>query len=95
VSNFEYSIFVDGFLVGRCSGKNQNKYSKFNQLPRTFIHLLRIAYDLLVLHGLRPPRKSFFLKHFELLGLGRHFGMKCFKEFGVFSAELSAHILVM
>ena len=31
-------------------------------------------------HGLRTPRESFF-KNLELLGLGRHFGLKCFEAF--------------
>ena len=40
-------------------------------------------------HGLRTPRELFF-KNLELLGLGRHFGLKLFETFGVFSAGLSA-----
>jgi len=36
-------------------------------------------------HGLRTPRELFF-KNLELLGLGRHFGLKFFEAFGVFLA---------
>ena len=36
-----------------------------------------------------------FLKNLELLGLGRHFGLKFFEAFGVFSVGLSAPILVL
>ena len=45
-------------------------------------------------HGLRTPRESFFLNP-ELLGMGRHFGLKVFEAFGVFSAGLSAPILLL
>jgi hypothetical protein len=38
-------------------------------------------------HGLRTPR--------EALGFSRHFELKCFEAFVVFSAGLSAPILVM
>ena len=40
-------------------------------------------------------REFFFSKNLKLLGLGRHFWLKCFEAFGVFSAGLSAHILVL
>ena len=40
------------------------------------------------------PERAFF-KNLELLGLGRHFGLKFFEAFGVFSAGLSAPILVL
>ena len=33
------------------------------------------------------PERAFF-KILELLGLGRHFGLKCFEAFGVFSAPI-------
>jgi hypothetical protein len=39
-------------------------------------------------------QRAFFL-NFKLLGLGGHFGLKFFKAFGVFSAKLSAPILVL
>ena len=32
------------------------------------------------------PEKVFFPKNLEFLGLGRHFGLKFFETFGVFSA---------
>ena len=40
------------------------------------------------------PERAFF-KNLKLLGLGRHFGLKCFEAFVVFSAGLSAPILVL
>ena len=40
-------------------------------------------------------REGFFFKNLELLGLGRHFGLKFFEAFVVFSAGLSAPILVL
>ena len=51
--------------------------------------------SLTIVHGLRTPRESFFFKSFELLGMGRHFVLKFFEAFGVFSAGLSAPILVL
>ena len=45
-------------------------------------------------HGLRMPNEAFFHYNPELLGLGRQFGQINFGAFGVFSAELSAPILV-
>ena len=36
--------------------------------------------------------ESFFFKNLELLGLSRHFDLKFFEAFGVFSAGLSAVI---
>ena len=42
----------------------------------------------------RHPMRAFFQKS-RNLALGRHFGLKCFEAFGVFSAGLSAPILVM
>ena len=47
------------------------------------------------IHRLRTPRESFFFKNLELMGLGKHFVLKCFEAFGVFSAGLSAPILVL
>ena len=41
------------------------------------------------------PERELFSKNLELLGLGRHFGLKFFEAFGVFSAGLSAPILVL
>jgi hypothetical protein len=47
-------------------------------------------------HGLRTPReRELFFKSLELLGLGRHFGLKLFEALGVFLAGLSAPILVL
>ena len=46
-------------------------------------------------HGLRTPRESFFFENPKLLGLGRQIGPKFFGAFGVFSADLSAPILVL
>ena len=41
-------------------------------------------------------QREFFFKNLELImGLGRHFVLKCFEAFGVFSAGLSALILVL
>ena len=40
------------------------------------------------------PEIAFF-KNLELLGLSRHFGLKLFEALGVFSAGLSAPILVL
>jgi hypothetical protein len=40
------------------------------------------------------PKRAFFKNH-KLLGLGRHFELKLFEAFGVFSAGLSAPILVL
>jgi hypothetical protein len=42
-------------------------------------------------HGLRTPNKAFFQRISKLLGLGRQFGQI---DFGVFSADMSAPILV-
>ena len=36
------------------------------------------------------PERAFFFKNLELLGLGRHFGLKCFEVF-----EVSAPILTL
>ena len=40
------------------------------------------------------PERAFF-KNLELLGLGRHFGLKFFEAFGVFSVGLSTPILLL
>ena len=40
-------------------------------------------------------QRELFSKNLELLGSGRHFGLKFFEEFGVFSAGLSTPILVL
>ena len=40
------------------------------------------------------PMKPFFIENPELLGLGRQIGQKNSGAFGVFSAKLSATILV-
>ena len=45
-------------------------------------------------HRLRTPNEAFFHRNPELLGLGRRIGQINAGEFGVFSAELSAPILV-
>ena len=45
-------------------------------------------------HGLRTPNEAFFHWNPELLGLGRQIGQINSGAFGVFSAELSAPILV-
>ena len=39
------------------------------------------------------PMKPFFQWYPKLLGLGRHFGLKMFRGFGVFSAKISALFL--
>ena len=44
--------------------------------------------------GLRTPNEAFFHQNPELLGLGRQIGQINSGAFGVFSAELSAPILV-
>ena len=41
-------------------------------------------------HFFTDTQKELFFKNPKLLGLGRHFGLKCFEAFGVFSAKLSA-----
>ena len=41
------------------------------------------------------PERAFVFKKLDFLGLGRHFGLKLFEAFGVFSAGLSAPILVL
>jgi hypothetical protein len=46
-------------------------------------------------HGLRMPNKAFFHKNPKLLGLSRQCGQINFEAFGVFSADLSAPILVL
>ena len=45
-------------------------------------------------HGLRTPNEAFFHRNPKLLGLGKQFGQINFGAFGVFSANLSAPILV-
>ena len=45
-------------------------------------------------HGLRTPNEAFFHWNLELLGLGSQIGQINSWAFGVFSAELSAPILV-
>ena len=39
-------------------------------------------------------QRELLFKNPKLLGLSRHFGLKCFEAFGVFSAKLSAPVLV-
>ena len=46
-------------------------------------------------HGLRTPNEAFFHRNPELLGLCRQFGQLILWHFGVFSADLSAPILVL
>ena len=46
-------------------------------------------------HGLPTPNEAFFHSNQELLGLGRQVGQINSGTFGVFSAKLSAPILVM
>ena len=46
-------------------------------------------------YGLRTPNEAFFNRNPKLLGLGRLFGQINFGAFGVFSADLSAPILVL
>ena len=45
-------------------------------------------------HGLRTPNEAFFHRNPKLLGLGRQLVQINFGAFGVFSADLSAPILV-
>ena len=45
-------------------------------------------------HGLRMPNEAFFHWNPELLGLGRQIGQTNFGSFWVFSAKLSAPLLV-
>ena len=47
------------------------------------------------IHGLRTPNEAFFHWNPKLLGLGRQIGQINFVAFGVFSADLSAPILVL
>ena len=46
-------------------------------------------------HGLRTPNEAFFHRNPKLLGLGRQIGQINFGAFRVFSANLSAPILVL
>ena len=46
-------------------------------------------------HGLRTPKEAFFHRNPKLLGLGRQLVQINFGAFGVFSADLSAPILVL
>ena len=46
-------------------------------------------------HRLRTPNEAFFHRNTKLLGLGRQFGQINFGAFEVFSANLSAPILVL
>jgi hypothetical protein len=46
-------------------------------------------------HGLRTPNEGFFHQNPKLLGLGRQFGQIILGAFEVFSANLSAPILVL
>ena len=54
--------------------------------------LTRSADGNLHKHGLRTPNEAFFHRNPKLLGLGRQFGQI---SFGVFSADLSATILLL
>jgi hypothetical protein len=54
----------------------------------------KIHHVLTLDHGLRTPNEAFFNGNPELLGLGRQIGQINSWAFGVFSAELSAPILV-
>jgi hypothetical protein len=46
-------------------------------------------------HGLWMPNEAFFYQNTKPLDLGRQFGRINFGAFGVFSADLSAPILVL
>ena len=46
-------------------------------------------------HGLRKPNEAFFHRNPKLFGLSRQFGQINFVVFGVFSANLSAPILIL
>ena len=43
----------------------------------------------------KDTQRELFFENLELLGLGRHFRLKCFEASGVFLAGLSAPILVL
>ena len=70
----------------------------FNALDCLGIELFptHLRYHYHCSYGLRTPRESFFFNFFNFfLDLGRHFRLKFFEAFGVFSAELSEPILVL
>ena len=46
-------------------------------------------------HGLRTPNEAYFHQNRKILGLGRQFGQTNFGAFGVFSANLSAPIILV
>ena len=56
-------------------------------------HSFSILY--LYSYGLRMPNEAFFHWNSKVLGLGRQIGQINFGAFGVFSAKLSAPILVL
>ena len=63
----------------------------FRSLSKNYPQVLFISLN----HGLRTPNEAFFHRNPKLLGLGRQFGQINFGAFGVFSADLSAPILVL
>ena len=60
----------------------------------TGYNLSEVLIPVSITHGLRTPNEAFFHRNPNLLGLGRQFGQINFGAFGVFSANLSAPILV-
>ena len=58
-------------------------------------HVMKKVSEINFDHGLLMPNKAFFHQYPKLLGLGRQFGQINFGTFGVFSANLSAPILVL
>ena len=50
-----------------------------------------LSFNMLEITDYGSPMKPFFI---EVLGLGKQIGQINFVAFGVFSADLSAHILV-
>ena len=59
----------------------------------------KIVFDSSIFYGLyhelRTPNEAFFHQNPKLLGLGRQIGQVHFGAFWVFSADLSAPILVL
>ena len=67
----------------------------FERIKRFFLPKLSSCALLHLKHGLRTPYEAFYHRNPKLLGLGRQIGQVNSGEFEVYSAELSAPILVL
>ena len=65
-----------------------------NKWLRFYRHLLGVG-SCHPTHGLQTPNETFVHQNSKILGLCRQFGQINFEAFGVFSANLSAPILVL